>query len=304
MSRLTTRISALATVVGVLVVAGVTVTATGATDDPPKRFADGSCGETAVRLGLVLPAGDTVGRRAATDLGDTLGDLLACPVRVIVRERQEDLVTDLALQRIDVAQFDPAALVVADRVASVNTAGAYATGLDIPARGARSQIWVRRGDGARRLRDLKGRRLALGPRLTLGGDVEPRTALLAAGLRPGTDVRTVRTATDEEALEALDDGRVDAAVTSGPAWTRTGGPRRLWMSQPRLADVLAMRTGLPRAVRRLILASVRTLPARVLAPFAARQGVAHPTPLVSVPLDLYGPVSDQIDTLTAAGLEP
>ncbi|MCK9249314.1 MAG: phosphate/phosphite/phosphonate ABC transporter substrate-binding protein [Solirubrobacteraceae bacterium] len=305
MLALRARAAAFVALVGVAVATTLAATAGGAGDDEDRpRFAGGSCGQTAVRLGFALPVGDTRGRLAADEIGSTLADLLACPVQVVVRERQEDLVADVALQRIDLAQLDPAALVVVDRVASINTVGAYATGLDLPARGARSQIWVRRGDDARTLADLRGRRLALGPRLTVGGDVEPRTALMAAGLRPGDDVRTVRTATDADALEALERGRVDAAVTRGPVAVRGDGPRRLWRSDPLLADVLGMRTGLPRHVRRLILASVRTLPARVLAPFAVRLGVRHPTPLVSVPLDLYGPVQDQLDALTAEGLAP
>ncbi|MGX6448180.1 hypothetical protein ACVU7I_08965, partial [Patulibacter sp. S7RM1-6] len=71
-----------------------------------------------------------------------------------------------------------------------------------------------------------------------------------------------------------------------------------------LADVVAIRPGVPNAFRRLVLVAVRDLPGRTLAPLAARQGIQQPAPLTSVPLDLYGPVAAQLDDLAGAGLRP
>jgi hypothetical protein len=107
------------------------------------------------------------------------------------------------------------------------------------------------------------------------------------------------------ALRALESGDADAAVTRGPvAASATRGLRRIWTETGPLADVIVLRPGIPNAVRRLILFAIRGLPTASLAPLAARQGIAEPAPLTSVPLDLYAPVAERIDALTAAGLQP
>jgi len=273
-------------------------------DEARPRFADASCTRTAVRLGFALPDGDEAGPRAAERAARSFGELLACPVQVVVRRDQVELVAALALHQIDLAQLDPLAMVVGDRVAAIAPIGAYATGLDVPARGAPSRIWTR-GTRIDVLSGLRGRRLALGPALTAGGDLLPRRALLDVGLRAGEDVPTVRAADDARALALLRRGAVDAAVTRGPLRPEDErGLREVWRSEPVLADVVAIRPGVPGALRRLIGASVRGLTAVSIGALADRQGIARPTGMVNVPPDLYGPLADGLDHLTGAGLSP
>nr|WP_246852210.1 PhnD/SsuA/transferrin family substrate-binding protein [Patulibacter sp. SYSU D01012] len=249
---------------------------------------------------------DAAGARAAEVFRADLAEQLGCRVVVVPYATQARVVTALAVHEVDLGQLDPAALVVADRAAGVASVGAYAVDQDTPARAGALALWTRR-DGPRDLAGLRGRRLALGAPLTAGGDLAPRAALLAAGVRadaPATD-DVLDAGDDAEALRALRAGRVDAALTrQRPARREVRGLRRVWRATGPLADVVAIRPGIPNAFRRLVLVAVRQLPGRTLAPLAARQGIQQPAPLTSVPLDLYGPVAAQLDDLVGAGLRP
>lgn len=272
-----------------------------------ERFADDSCAKDAVRFGVVLAAGDAAGRSAADRLTVDLSEGLGCEAIAVPYASQARLVTALAMHDVDVAQLDPAALVVADRVTGAVSAGAYAVDRDTPARARPTEMWVRSGSRVRALEDLAGRPVAFGARLTTGGDVDPRTALLRAGVRTGGEGdRLARFEQDDpSALAALRAGRVDAAVTRG-ALSRedTEGLRRIWWATGPLADVLVLRPGITRAVRRLIQVATRGLSGAALAPLAARQGIFEPAPLATVPLDLYAPIAARLDELAAAGLQP
>jgi ABC-type phosphate/phosphonate transport system substrate-binding protein len=271
------------------------------------RFADGTCADTAVRFGVVQPPADAAARAAAERLGRGLTEGLGCRVVVVAYPTQASLVTALAVHEVEVGQLDPAAVVVADRAVGSAAIGAYAVDESTPARAPRVALWTRGGGDVRALGDLRGRPIAFGPQLTAGGDLEPRAALLRAGVATAGsgDARSVFTADDASALRALRSGRVDAAVTRGrvrPSSVR--GLRRVWSATGPLADVLVLRPGMPSAVRRLMVVAVRGLSTAALAPLAARQGITEPAPLTVVPLDLYAPVADRLDSLTVAGLQP
>lgn len=269
-----------------------------------KRFADGSCQAAAVRFGVVLPDGDAEGRAAAERLTTDLAEGLGCKAIAIRYATQARLVTALAMQEVDIAQLDPAAAIVASRATGSVPAGAYAVDEDTPARTTPTELWVRRDGDLRALGDLKDRPVALGPRLTAGGDLDPRSALLRAGVRLDDDHIT-STDDDATALRDLRSRRVDAAVTRhAPTGTDVRGLRRIWTTTGPLADVVLLRPGIPRAVRRLIQVAIRGLPGAALAPLAARQGISEPAPLAVVPLDLYAPVASRLDDLIAAGLTP
>ncbi|WP_320672888.1 phosphate/phosphite/phosphonate ABC transporter substrate-binding protein [Patulibacter defluvii] len=272
---------------------------------PAERFADGSCTTTAIRIGFALDRSDRAGRAAADRFARDLSDQLACPVDVLLRDSQKQLLLSLALHQLDLAQLDPEAAIVADRVGAIDVVGAFATGQELPARQQPARLWVRRGGGIGSLADLRGRRVAIGAPLTAGGDLLPRRALLGAGLTPGRDVDPVRIPRDADALRALRAGDVDAAVTRLPlAAGADRGLRQLWASEPVLADVLAIRPGVRSKVRRLVVAATRGLTGTSIGPLAERAGIQHVTALTSVPLDLYAPLAVELDALTAAGQAP
>jgi ABC-type phosphate/phosphonate transport system substrate-binding protein len=278
-----------------------------AADQKDERFADDSCARAAVRFGVVIASGDAQGTAAASRLVSDLAEGLGCRAIAVPYATQASLVTALAMHDVDVAEVDPVAMVVADRVTGAVPAGAYAIDGDTPARTRPAELWVRQNSRIRALADLKDRRVVFGPRLTAGGDIGPRAALLRAGvLRGGAgDTLASGSGDDTSALKALRDLRVDAAITRGaPSGAAIRGLRRIWTGSPALADVMAMRPGIPRSVRRLIQVAVRGLPGAALAPLAARQGLSEPSPLTAVPLDLYAPVAARLDDLVAAGLRP
>ncbi|MBF6620403.1 MAG: PhnD/SsuA/transferrin family substrate-binding protein [Patulibacter sp.] len=296
---------------------GVTPTTTATADDgaakPAKRLTAG-CRETPVRLGMVLPADDADGRRASEAIADEIGRQVGCRVSVVTRETQPEMLAALALHQIDVAQVDPATLVVGERTVALTVMGAYSAVADTAARAsAPPRLWAPRSGPVRSIEDTGGRRITLGPALTAAGDLAPRAALLAAGVptTPALD-RVADTATevtrgddDRAALARLRDGATDVALTRGPVTeAQSRGLRAVWTGEPPLADLLVIRPGVPNDVRRLLLSAVRDVPGALLAPLAARQGIDSPTPLMPVPTELYDPVADQLDTLTAAGLLP
>lgn len=272
--------------------------------DPAERFATGTCAEDAVRFGVVLPDGDRAGREAADRLTSDLSEGLGCRAVTVVYATQARLITAIGMHDVDVAQVDPASTIVAARVTGAAPVGAYALDADTPARARPSQLWARRAGDVRRLADLRDRRVALGPRGTAGGDLDPRAALLSAGVRVGgDDDRATFTDDDASALAALRDRRADAAVTRGaPTGEQVAGLRRIWTGTGPLGDVVVLRPGIPKALRRLVVSAVRKLPGAALAPLAARQGIVDPAPLITVPLDLYAPLGARLDELTAAGL--
>lgn len=295
---------------GVVLLPDPTSTATAKTKSvkATKRFADGTCSRTAVRFGVVLPAGDYRGQAAAARITTDLSEQLGCPAMVVVYPTQAQLLTALSTHAVELGQLDPAAVVVGDRVVGTTAIGAYTIGRDVPARAPEVRLWVKASSKIRRLADLRGQPVALGPRLTAGGDITPRAALLRSGVRLG-ELRgaghAVWTSRDTDALRKLRAGEVTAAITRGPVpAAQRRNLRRLWSSVGPPADVVVARPGIPNAVRRLLVVAVRGLPGDVLAPLGARQGIPQPGPLMTVPLDLYGPVAAQLDELTAAGLVP
>lgn len=276
-------------------------------DPAPKRFADGSCAEDPVRFGLALAPGDLGGVAAARRFADELTERLGCRTLVVPRASQGELVTALSTHEVDIAQVDPAVVIVAERVVGSSVVGAYTTDGDTPARSTPPAIWVREASRLRTLGDLRGRAVALGPQLTAGGDLDPRDALLRAGVpKGGVDDRTTRwSADDAEALAALRSRDVDAAVTRGvPPGGPPAGLRAVWAGDAPLADVMLARPAIPNAVRRLLLNAVRRMPAASLGPLSARQGLRDAAPLATVPLGLYAPLADRFDRLAGADLLP
>lgn len=279
-----------------------------------KRFADG-CRTTAVRFGIVLAPDDLAGRRAADAIAQDIGRQISCPAIVVSRRTQPELLAALALHQVDFAQVDPATLVVGGRVVALTILGAYSAAADTAARtAAPPRLWAREDGPVRGLADARGRRLVLGPELTVGGDIAPRSALLAAGVPVAVDpsagtrtsaAPTTRSVDDAAALRAVRNGDAALALTRGSVGAApTRGLRAVWTGERPLADVLVIRPGVDNAVRRLLMSAVRDVPGALWAPLAARQGIRTPTPLLPVPPDLYDPVAVQIDGLTSAGLVP
>lgn len=305
------------------VLAGVLVAGPGGAPTSSATAADGpsevrrlvqGCRDSAVRFGIVLADGDAAGRRAATAISDEIGEQIGCRVIVVTRTTQPQLLAALALHQVDIAQVDPATLVAGGRTVALTVMGAYSAVADTPARAATEpRLWARRGGPVSALEDARGRRIVLGPELTVAGDLAPRAALLAAGVPTApaiakaadTATAVTRAADDGEALGRLRDGDGDVVLTRGTVTaTQTRGLRAVWTGEAPLADLLVIRPGVPNGVRRLLLSAVRDVPGALLAPLAERQGIDHPIPLLPVPAELYDSAADQLDALTSAGLLP
>lgn len=303
--------AALAGVVIAVPGGGPTTPATAAAPSDARRL-EGGCRDAAVRFGIVLGEDDGGGRRAAAAIADEIGEQTGCRVSVVARASQPELLAALALHQIDFAQVDPATLVAGERTVALTVMGAYSAIADTPARASTApRLWARRGGPVRALEDARDRRIVLGPELTVAGDLAPRAALLAAGVPTGPAIAsaattaTTRSEDDAVALRRLRTGEADLVLTRGDVTAEQArGLRAVWTGEAPLADLLVIRPGVPNEVRRLLLSAVRDVPGALLAPLAARQGITHPIPLLSVPSELYDPAADQLDALTGAGLVP
>ncbi len=309
-------VAALVLLGGIAVWPGATPATTATAADgttTAKRLTEG-CRESAVRFGIVLADDDTGGRRAADAIAEEIGRQIGCRAIVVTRASQPEMLAALALHQVDFAQVDPATLVVGERVVALTVMGAYSAEADTAARvGDPPRLWARRDGPVGTLEDASGRGITLGPELTVAGDLAPRAALLAAGVptAPAIDRVTATTTAidraddDVEALDQLRDGETDLALTRGPvSGAQARGLRAVWTGETPLADVLAIRPGLPNDVRRLLLSAVRDVPGALLAPLAERQGIDNALPLLPVPTELYDATTDELDALTSAGLIP
>lgn len=74
--------------------------------------------------------------------------------------------------------------------------------------------------GIRKLQDLKGRTLSLGPTASTAENLMPRSALLAAKLNPQTDVKAVPAANAEAVVAAVASGKADAGALGLATWER------------------------------------------------------------------------------------
>jgi len=86
---------------------------------------------------------------------------------------------------------------------------------------ARSVFISRATSGIRKLQDLKGRTLSLGPTASTADNLMPRSALLAARLNPQTDLKPLAPAAHAEAVvAAVVAGQADAGAVGQATWER------------------------------------------------------------------------------------
>lgn len=86
---------------------------------------------------------------------------------------------------------------------------------------ARSVFITTASTGIKKLQDLKGRTLSLGPPASTSDSLMPRSALVAAKLRPETDLKPLPPAANAQAIvAAVASGKADAGALSQAAWEK------------------------------------------------------------------------------------
>jgi len=86
---------------------------------------------------------------------------------------------------------------------------------------ARSVFITAATSGIKRLQDLKGRTLSLGPPTSTSDSLMPRSALVAARLRPEADLKPLPPAANAQAIvAAVASGKADAGTLSLATWDR------------------------------------------------------------------------------------
>jgi phosphonate transport system substrate-binding protein len=86
---------------------------------------------------------------------------------------------------------------------------------------ARSVFITTASTGIKKLQDLKGRTLSLGPIASTSDSLMPRSALVAAKLRPETDLKPLPPAANAQAIvAAVVSGKADAGALSQSVWEK------------------------------------------------------------------------------------
>jgi phosphonate transport system substrate-binding protein len=85
---------------------------------------------------------------------------------------------------------------------------------------ARSVFITRSTSGIRKLPDLKGRTLSLGPTASTADNLMPRSALIAAKLRPDADLTAVPAANAAAVVAAVVAGQAEAGALGLATWER------------------------------------------------------------------------------------
>jgi phosphonate transport system substrate-binding protein len=93
---------------------------------------------------------------------------------------------------------------------------------------ARSVFITTASTGIKKLQDLKGRTLSLGPSASTADNLMPRSALLAAKLRPDADLKPLGLAANAEAVvAAVASGKADAGALGLSTWEQMVADKRV-----------------------------------------------------------------------------
>ncbi len=172
----------------------------------------GECNLGSLRVGLVRPDPAEQTALCVTPLEAYLGALLGARVEVVLYEDYDTLVSDVVGGDLDVAQLPPLAFVLArERDPALVLLATQVSQGDVRYSG---YLVVRRDSEARSLRDLASKRLAITSYSSASGFL----FALARLIQEEIDVkrllaRAVLTGSHLKAIEAVVDGRADAAAT-------------------------------------------------------------------------------------------
>lgn len=170
-------------------------------------------GGEAIRFALSPTAGSEAVRRQYTPVADFLSAVLGAPVEVLVAKSYDDLLEQVAAEKVDLALLPPLSYVIADE--RTEHLDILATAMNRVRTTYSAFILVRRDDRAQSLSDLGGRRIALVSESSTSGYLLPMSAFARHGLDPENFFsEIVMAGTHTAAIEMLARGDVDAAATA------------------------------------------------------------------------------------------
>lgn len=134
---------------------------------------------------------------------------------------------------------------------------------------ARSVFITKASAGIRKLPDLKGRTLSLGPAASTAENLMPRSALIAAKLRPDADLATVPATNAAAVVAAVVAGQAEAGALGLAAWERLVADKqvdpaavRVFFTTPVYTDhTWAVRADMPEGTRKAIAGGMLVLEA-------------------------------------------
>ena len=253
--------------------------------------ADADCNQHSLRLAVIPKKNMVELMQEYQPLLQRLQQVVGMPVDIVAASSYESVVDAIVSGGVDIAWLGPASYVLAhgrapgiEPFASLTISEGYFT----PAGHHYQALLLVKGDGAQHLDGLVGKRLALSDPASTSGSVVPKAEFSAQVGMPVTRYfgSTVYTGSHDKSLEALLQGKVDAAFVSSvqtDAYLNSGKIQRdtlrvLWRSAPIYYDPFVFRAGLCAAVKEQVRTAMLTEP-QALAAFLAAERASGVVPV-------------------------
>lgn len=264
------------------------------------------CTPRSLRLAVIPIKSPEDMAREHQPLLERLGQATGVPVELVIAASYESVVDAIVSAGADIARLGPASYVLAQRrdprvepfATFTLSAGPYT-----PAGNHYRALLLTRQAGPRTLADLRGKRVALSDPASTSGSLVPSVEFAARVGEPLPRFfgALVYAGTHDKALEALLDGRVDAAFVASERADAFLAQHRLdanrfkvqWRSRPLYYDPYVFSARLCPALKRKIRAAMLDDP-KSMAAFVASQDASG---LVPVTPAEYAPLKQLMDAL-------
>jgi phosphonate transport system substrate-binding protein len=221
---------------------------------------------------------------------------LGCPVKLYIATNYTAEVEAMRAKKLDAGEFGPLGYIFAHQLAKAQPVAVFGTPARKPVTYT-AALWVPVSSAIQTVADLKGHTLALSDPASTSGNLEPRYAMLKAGLNPDTDVKIQYAGSHTASLLALVNGKVDAGeVNSQQQASATAAGqfdstkfRTIWRSAPIPNDPITVRGDLPSAFRVAFAKALLSLTPAQLKNVDAELGVS-PGPMIPGKDSLYSQI--------------
>jgi phosphonate transport system substrate-binding protein len=205
---------------------------------------------------------------------------LGCSVKLYVANNYTAEVEAMRAKKLDVGEFGPLGYIFAHKLAKAQPVAVFGTKDRKPVTYT-AALWVPSDSTITKVADLKGHSIAFSDPASTSGNLEPRYALIKAGLNPDSDVKIQYAGSHSASLLALVNGKVDAGeVNSQQQATATAAGqfdpskfRKIWQSAPIPNDPITVRGDLPGAFKTALAKALFSLTPKQLATLDAELGV-------------------------------
>ena len=181
---------------------------------------------------------------------------LGCPVKLVIAENYTAEVEAMKAGKLEIGEFGPLGYIFAHKISKAEPVAVFGTKAHKPVTYT-AAIWVAKDSPIKTVAELKGKTVAFADPASTSGNLEPRYAIIKAGLNPDKDVKIKFAGSHSASLLALTNGQVDAAEVNSQqeATASAAGQfdktkfRPIWRSSPIPNDPITVRGSLSPAFK-------------------------------------------------------